>query len=51
MIYSFIALLMHAIALFLAAAGGYHLGKDKDVELLLWLIAILLTVFAMWVAP
>jgi hypothetical protein len=50
MIYSIIALLMHAIALFFAAAGGYQLGKDREVELILWLIAILLTIFAMWVA-
>jgi len=50
MIYSFIALLMHAIALFLAAAGGHQLGRDRDVELILWLIAILLTIFAMWMA-
>lgn len=51
MIYFFIALLMHTAALFLAAAGGHHLGKDREVELLLLLCAILLTIFAMWVAP
>ena len=51
MLYSFCSLLMHIAALFLAAAGGHHLGKDREVELLLWLCAILLTIFAMWVAP
>jgi hypothetical protein len=50
MIYSIIALLMHFAALFLAASGGHQMGRDREVELLLWLIAALLTVFAMWVA-
>lgn len=51
MIYSIIAILMHFAALFLAASGGHQLGRDREVELILWLIAVLLTVFAMWVAP
>lgn len=50
MIHSIIALLMHFAALFLAASGGHQMGRDREVELLLWLCAILLTIFAMWVA-
>ena len=34
-----------------ASPGGDLSGTDREVELLLWMIAALLTVFAMWVAP
>lgn len=41
---------IHIIALWMAAAGGYRAGEDREVDFLFWLAAIALTAIAVWVA-
>jgi hypothetical protein len=44
------AIFLHVIALWLAAAGGFGAGKDRELDFLFWLAAITLTAIAMAVA-
>ena len=45
-----LAAMLHVIALWLAAAGGFRAGEDREVDFLFWLAAITLTAIAMCVA-
>jgi hypothetical protein len=45
-----LAAVLHIIALWLSAAGGFRAGEDRELDFLFWLAAITLTAIAMCVA-
>jgi heme/copper-type cytochrome/quinol oxidase subunit 4 len=45
-----LAIFLHVIALWLAAAGGFRAGEDRELDFLFWLAAVTLTAIAMGVA-
>lgn len=45
-----LAATLHIIALWLAAAGGFRAGEDREVDFLFWLAAVTMTAIAIVVA-
>ena len=45
-----LAAILHIIALWLSAAGGFRAGEDRELDFLFWLGAMTLTAIAVVVA-